>query len=206
MKFNLKFLLNIALLVCFLQAKSQKVLVSEYNRDELRSTSFEIIGRYNNQYQIYKNIRNDNYISLYAADMKLIKNEPLEMIPERVLNTDFIAYPAHSLMFYQYQKKGIIHIMAGKIGPDAKPIGEMQLLDTTDVNFTATNKIYSVIYSEDKQRIMLVKINTRSERRFIFKTLLYDKELNLLGATRIALDIRDRNDYITDFQLDNAGT
>src|ERR1051326_1299941 len=50
---------------------AQKISYSEPERDDSRRTNFEIIGKINNNYLVFKNNHNDNAISVYDNDMKL---------------------------------------------------------------------------------------------------------------------------------------
>ena len=63
----------------------------------------------------------------------------------------------------------------------AQVIGEPVELDTTQVSGSNNNKIYTNLYSEDKQYLMAVKINTKNPKTFIFTTFLFDKNLELAG-------------------------
>src|SRR6185437_4513002 len=78
-------------------------------------------------------------------------------------------------------------------------------LDTTHIGIAANNKIYTTVVSEDKQRIMIFKINSRNPHNFLFTTFLFDENLTMLDRHRIYLPMEDRNDLFTDFQLDNEG-
>ena len=186
-------------------AHAQRIVYSEPNRDDVRQTNFEIIGRYNSNVLVYKSLRNVHAISLYNTEMKEAKRLELDYMPDRVTSVEFIAYPTYSWMIYQYQRKSIVYCMAAKIGADGNKIGEAIQMDTTDISYNSSSKLYTVIISEDKQRVMILKVNNRNERKYLFKTLLFDKDLNMLRISRLALPMTDRNDILTDFSLDNEG-
>lgn len=193
-----------ALLTSYLQA--QKLAYSEPDRNEARQVNFEIIGQYGSQYLVYKNFRNTNYISVYDEQMKLIKNTEMPYMPEKTIEATFVAYPTHTYLFYQFQKKGVVSVMAVKLDAEGKNLTEPITLDTTITGNNSDDKIYSVVPSEDKNNIIVFRINTKNERRFQFKTLLYDKNLTLVHSTQqLGLDMSDRNDFLTDFNLDNQG-
>jgi hypothetical protein len=197
---------TIMLFLVFSQAvNSQKVIYTEPDKNEMRQIDFEIIGKYTGNYLIYKNIRGAGYISVYDADMKLKSNETLKNVGDRLMEADFVAYPDFVYMFYQYQKKSVIYCKMVKLGTDGKELSQPIDIDTTQVGGSNSDRIYSVITSEDKQKILVFKINSRDERRYIFKTLLFDKEMNLLHLSRTDLKMSDRNDFLTDFNLDNDG-
>jgi hypothetical protein len=96
--------------------------------------------------------------------------------------------------------------MAVKLDANGKNLTEPITIDTTIIGNFSDEKIYSVIASEDKSQIMAFRINTKNERRYQFKTLLFDKELNLKHSTQqLGLNMNDRNDFLTDFDIDNNG-
>ncbi len=202
---NRLLLIIIIAAMAFSKAYAQRIVYSESNRDDVRQTNFEIIGRYNGNVLVYKNLRNTHSISLYNTDMKETKRLQLEYIPERVTNVDFIAFPTYSWMIYQYQRKSIVYCIAAKIGADGNKIGEPIQMDTTDISYNSNSKLYTFIYSEDKQRLMILKVNSRNEKRYLFKTLLFDKDLNMQRVSRLVFPMADRNDILTDFALDNEG-
>lgn len=189
----------------FIPAFSQKIIYSEPNKDDLRQTNFEIIGRYGSNVLVYKNYRNRNLISVYDIDMREINRFNIDYLPERLTNVDFITYPSFSWMIYQYQRKSIVYCMAAKLDGNGKKMGEPIQVDTTDISYNNSNKLYSVINSEDKQKILIFKINSKNEKKYLFKTLLFDKDLNSLKTSRMVLEMTDRNDVLSDFSVDNAG-
>ncbi|MEO7311886.1 MAG: hypothetical protein ABIX01_15890 [Chitinophagaceae bacterium] len=195
----------IVAIISFYSAPAQRIIYSEPNRDDVRQTNFEIIGKYNSNVLIYKNLRSHHNITAYDIDMKEAANQTLDYLPDRVTNVDFIAYPDYFWMIYQYQRRSIVYCMAAKMGPDGVKIGEPIQMDTTDISYNSSSKLYSLINSEDKQRLMILKVNSKNEKRYMFKTLLFDKDLNMLKISRIPLQMNDRNDILTDFSLDNEG-
>ena len=199
------FFLLISVLLSGSQLAAQRVVYSEPNKDDLRQTNFEIIGRYGSNTLVYKNLRTRNVISVYDADMKETSRLSLEYLNERMLNVDFISYPDYAWMIYQYQKKNIVYCMAAKIDGLGRKMGDVLQLDTTDINYNTNSKLYSVVNSEDKNRIVVFKINNRNEQRYGVKTLLYDKELAPIRVSRIPLAMNDRNDLLSDFAVDNEG-
>ena len=205
---NLKKLWSLSAIVMVLSINfltAQKVTYSEPERDEIRNVNFEIVGKLNGNYLIYKGIRDVHTISVYDAQMKLTEKNKLEFLPDKIINADFLTYPDFFYMFYQYQKRSIVYSMAVKLDNKGKKMADPIQLDTTDINFFASNKLYSVINSEDKQKIMTYKINNKNDKLHIVTTLLFDKNLQLLHKTRIGIQMPDKNDFLSEFQLDNDG-
>ncbi|HEV2831133.1 MAG TPA: hypothetical protein VGW31_04070 [Hanamia sp.] len=185
-------------------AFSQQITYSQPESNDIRSLNFDIIGKIKGNFLVYKNIRNNNAISVYDNSMKLLDRIDLRFMPDKTLNVDFVAYPDFAWLIYQYQKRNIIHCMAVKINEVGKMLTDPIELDTTSINFFADNKIYSTIHSEDKSRIMIYKIQKKNDK-FNFTTLLFNDSLQLLHKSRIETPFEERKDVFSDFFVTNTG-
>ncbi len=199
-------LLIVFLVLISFDVNAQKIIYSTPDESDGRQLSaYEIIGKVGQNILIYKNYRDDHFVSVYDQQMKQTAKNKLEAIPERMINADFINYADHSVMIYQYQKKSIVYCMALKIDAAGKAMGDPIEMDTTHINFWASNKIYNMIFSEDKQKIGVFKLNTKNDKLHVTTTAVFDKELKLLAKHRIGMKMPDRYDYLTEFTLDNDG-
>ena len=187
-----------------LNAAAQKVTYSEPDKKENASTAFEIIGKYGNNCLVYKNASHNHYISVYDKEMKLINNEILDFMPDRIINIDFISYPGFFLALYQFQKSNIVYCYAVKLGDTGKKISKPVLLDTTAINSFATNKIYTTAFSEDKKKILIYKRNIRNDQ-FLLASKIFDNDLNELEQFRQVFLFNKRKDNFTDLFIDNSG-
>src|SRR3954451_10874489 len=193
--------------VCFLlRSEAQRIVYSQTDRNDQKTMDYDIIGKMNDHYLIHKDNRNNHNITIYDSDMKAEQIVPLDFLPQKVLSTDILSYRDFFYFFYQYQKKNIVYCMAAKMDGNAKIIGEPKELDTTVINFFATDKISSIIWSEDKQKIMVFKINTKNSDINILTSSLFDGDLNLIHKTRTSISMADKNDFLQEFSLDNDGT
>lgn len=203
---NIKSILVFTALLAFsLKGFSQQVVYSETDRNDVRQTNFEILGKVGGNILIYKNIRDTHAMSVYDNDMSQTDRIKYDFLPDRIINTDFLTYPDFCYMFYQYQKKGVVYCMAVKIDGSGKKVGEPMMLDTTAINFWASNKIYSVINSEDKQHIAIIKINTKNDDNHLLTTVLFNKDLKIKEKEYLNIAMPERHDYLTEFQVDNDG-
>ena len=183
----------------------QRITYSTPENDDARTLDFEIIGKVSGNYLVYKNIRTHYAVSVYDNEMSLKDRVDLDFMPDKIINADFIAYPEFTYIIYQYQKRNVIHCMAAKIDGNAKKIGEPVELDTTHIGFFADNKIYNMVNSEDKQKIMIYKIQKKYDR-FNFTTLLFNAQLQFQNRSKIQIPYDDRKDLYSDFLVDNEGT
>lgn len=188
----------------FYKANSQQITYSQPETDDVRYMDFNIIGKINGNFLVYKHIRNNYGIGVYDNDMNLNKNVNLDFIPDRTINVDFIAYPDFAYIIYQYQKRNILYCKAAAVDGTGKIIKQPFDLDTTDLRFLADNKIYSTIHSEDKSRIMIFKIQKKNDK-YNFTTILFDDSLRMLHKSKIEANYNEHNDVFSDFFVDNAG-
>lgn len=183
---------------------AQVVTISDYESEDNRNINFEIIGKLNGNILVYKNIRSRHKINIFDKDMNTLETVRLDFVPDRTFNIDFVAYPDHFFMIYQYQKGTVLHCMAVKMDALAKKMSEPVELDTTRIPVMTDNKIYSTIYSEDKQKIMLFKVQTRWQK-FNMKTMLFDSGMKLIKGDRFTVDYNDRRESYDNFMLANDG-
>ncbi len=200
-----KYVLIAACCFLFFISKSQTISYSEPNRNDVRNLEFEIVGKLDNHYLIYKNNRNNYSISVYDDDMKELASEKLGFLPNRVVSTDILAYRNFFYLFYQYQRRNVMYLMAAQIDANGKQMGEPRELDTTILNMMMNSKVYSPVYSEDKQKVGFVKINTKEQRYNQVTTLVFNEDLVLQKKSVMNIDMPDRNTFLTEFNMDNDG-
>ena len=207
MRLKLFLLLSFSIIIsCFsVVVTAQTIAYSQPDKDDIRGLDFETIGKMNDHYLIFKNIRNNYHISIYDNDMKAAGVEKLSFLPDRVINTDILSYKNFFYIFYQYQRRNVVYCMAAKLDGDAKIIGEPQELDTTQINFLASNKVYSYIVSENKQRIGFVKINTKNESNYFVTSLVFNNSLELLNKSYMNIEMPEHNDFLNEFNIDDSG-
>ena len=183
---------------------AQEIMYADFNNEDNRDINFEILGKMNDSYIIYKNIRGKHILAVYDNDMHIKKSVFLRFIPDKTFNIDFISYPDHFYMIYQYQKNNVVYCKGVKLDAAGNKLTDPVALDTTRIGILADNKIYNTIYSQDKQRIMIYKI-PRKNQQITIATKLFDSGLNMLDSTRFVAPYDERTDIYSDLQLDNEG-
>ena len=192
-------------LVFFFPGHSQRIFYSDIERDDYRQMNFEIIGKVGGNINVYKNFKNKNDISVYDNEMKLINKVRLEMLPDKISNVDFVVYQDSYHMVYQYQKKSVIYCATIRLNGEGKLMSDPLVLDTTHIEGNDEIKVYTLIYSEDKQKIMIFKINGKNDRYNVFSTLLFDKNLVLQKKSVMTSPMSGKEGVFNDFILDNEG-
>jgi hypothetical protein len=202
-----KFIFFILLSSFSIAGNTQKIVYSEPDRGDSRRMDFEVIGKIAGNFLVYKEVGNRSYITAYDNDMKEIGKVEHEYLPdERMINVDFFPFPDFAYMVYQYQKRNVVYCNAVKVNGNGQKSSDLVNLDTSHIGFAGNNKIYSSIISEDKNKLMVFKINSRNRSSYLVTTLLFDNQLTLekRSSFRIAMD-DFKDDYLNEFNLDNDG-
>ncbi len=186
------------------QVFSQQITYTQPESQDVRNIDFEIIGKIHGNFLVYKNNRSRYAVSVYDNRMDLKQRVDLDFMPDKTLNVDFVAYPDFAYLIYQFQKRSVLYCMAAKIDGEGNLINKPIELDTTYISFFADNKIYSSINSEDKSKIMIYKIQKKSDK-YNFTTLLFNDSLQLLHKSRIETSYDEHRDVFSDFFVDNDG-
>ena len=185
-----RWLVAVLAVVTGITATAQKIVYSESEKDDTRRLNFEVAGKVGGNFLIYKNIRNKSWIVVLDNDMKLITKVEQDYVPDndRMINTDFFPYTDFCYMIYQYQRKSIVYCVASRIDGNGKKTGDVIELDTTHIGFAANNKIYSVMTSEDKSKLIVFKINSHNRKTYIMTTLLLNDKLELQKKSHLLMN------------------
>jgi hypothetical protein len=200
-----KTVLLMAMLLAGVAVMAQRITYSEPEKMDDRDINFDIIGKMNGNFLVYKNVRWRHAISVYDAEMQLKERVKLDFMPDRTLNVDFVVYPDFTYMIYQHQKKNTVYCMGVKIDANGQKVGEPIEIDTTRIEIAANNRIYSTIHSDNKQHLAVFKIYKKQDRMH-FATLLLNDKLELQRKSRQVVPYDDRRELYGEFLLDNSGT
>lgn len=201
----MKRIIPILLILFSFQMSAQKIIYSDIINEDNSEINFEILGKVGNNYVIYKNVRWKHMLAVYDENMMLKDNSRIDFMPDKTFNIDFIIYPDFFYMVYQHQKNNIIWCKAVKMSSTGEKLGEPVTLDTSRTSLIADKKIYNTVFSEDRKRILVYKLQRKNER-LTFVTKLYDRELKMLDSTRQILPFDERRDVYSDIFVDNNGT
>lgn len=199
------FLTAIVYFITGIPAFSQQITFSDIIKEDSKRINFEILGNFNGNYLIYKNINRKHHLTIYDKDMHVANNINLDFISDKTFNVDFISYPDYFFIIYQYQKKNIIYCNAAKMSGSGQLLGEVINLDTTKTNLFTDNKIYYLTNSEDKQKILLYKMQHKNDE-ISLTTKLFNPTMHLLDSTRSVFAYNDRKETYDDLQVANDGT
>jgi hypothetical protein len=201
----MKCLVSLLFLLFSAKLSAQKIIYSEVIGEDNPEINFEILGKIEGNYVIYKNVRWKHMLAVYDEKMNLKDNSRITFIPDKTFNIDFIIYPDFFYMIYQYQNNNVIWCKGVKMSPTGKKLSEPVLLDTSRTRLITNRKIYSVGFSDDKQKILLYKM-LRKNDKLALTTKLYDPSLKLVDSARHIFPFDIRKDVFSDFVVHNNGT
>lgn len=184
---------------------AQTVTYADMLKEDRKDMVFEILGKFGDNFLVYKNYYQRPYITVYDNSMQLKENVALDFISNKVLNIDFVSYPDKILTFYQLQKGNIVYCYGARLDKNAKLVETEKLLDTTKVNFFADNKFYGMSYSEDKKKILIYK-SLKKNRELTIASKVFTDNFDLLDNAREIFDVDERRETFKDLVISNSGS
>lgn len=186
---------------------AQRIVYADVNKSDVQRMNFEIIGKLANNYLIYKEVKNDHQINVFNESMQLLETLPITILPKKndLLDLTFYTMGNQAYMLYQYQKGSIVYCDAARIEPNGKILEQPVTLDTTMIAYKADRKINSSVVSSSGNRLMLFKINKKDRARHLFRTKLFDGDLNLILESSYGLPMEKGGDYLSGYSLTNNG-
>lgn len=215
-------ILTLTLLV--LHATGQTLIHSKPEVKDFDRFRFHIITRNDNRLVVYKAVYFnttantgplllhsapggsiiESDICVYDSLMEQVSETRLAL-PKEISGTDFIVYDDFFYLFYQYLRGHNVYCMAAKVDFNGRQLGPPVCLDSThNVDFNYQSQIYAVINSEDRQRIMVFKLNGGPTTGTILSTALFDSQLHELHRTNHGINLKG-GEYLSEFHLDNKG-
>ena len=185
---------------------AQTIWYSSPDEEDSRVSNYEIIGKLNGRFIIYKNSRNQGYFNIYNTDMKVESKKTIPYLPPEIISTSFILYNDGFQMFYQYQKKNVLHLARLKFNTNAEPLEDATEIDTAIVESSITeSKGFKVLVSENKKQIMSFLLTKKDKISYNYKSKLFNKEGILQHSSIGNIKTNGKNDFFSEISIDNEG-
>lgn len=193
---------------CLHFVQGQNIVYADISKDDVHRMNFEILGKAAHNYLIYKESNDRHRISVYDANMNLLEEVPITILPKRstLLDISFYTTPRQFYLLYQYQEGDIVYLKAATIHPNGHILDEPIVLDTTMIAYKTENKIYSIACSNDNSKLMTFKINKKDRKLYKFTTQLFDENLQPISESRFSLPMGYKGDYVTGHSIANDGS
>ena len=101
----------------------RELFIPNPKKDDSRRMVFEVIGKIDGNFLIYKNLKSKSWITVYDNDMKEVSKVALDFVPDdRLISVDFFSYNDFFYAIYQYQRKNVVYCKAVKADGKGKNI------------------------------------------------------------------------------------
>lgn len=185
-------------------AQAQTIAYSEILKKDSKSMDFEILGNVQGNTLIYKIIDDNHRLTIYDNSMKLLNDVKLDFISDRTFNIEFVVYPQFVYAVYQLQKGGNVYSKMAKIDGQGNLIGEVRNLDTARVGFFSPNKVYFLNVSDNKERILLYKLQTRNDELQLAASV-YNGDFQKVDSVILKIENANRKEVFSDLKVANDG-
>jgi hypothetical protein len=194
------------LLACF-SSWAQKVYYAMPERVNAQNLSFEIIGKYNQTYLIYKHLRNSYVITVYDPEMNVKKEVPLDFIPERLIDISCFSVADGVIFLYQHHQKNMVYCMGARVNAEGLLTSTPSIIDTAVItSYTNDKKIFSYFLSDDKKQLVVLKTKNPFRDEYNFTAKRLNAALELQRTVSFSYFIDSEKETIGEFALDNAGS
>jgi hypothetical protein len=186
-------------------SKSQSIQFASIQAQDKSNIEFEIIGKQAGSYLIYKNISKKHCLSSYDSKMQHIESVPLNFLPEKLFNIDFVKTANNIIAVFQEQKNNQVYCGAVRMDAKGVQLGAVVYLDTAQIGYFANNRIYSLAVSEDKTKCLIYRKQIRNDE-VEMNAKIFDTALSVLDAFEYEDLYANRKDEITALSISNEGT
>ncbi|NOU39092.1 MAG: hypothetical protein HOO89_10285 [Ferruginibacter sp.] len=194
------------LLIFSLQnAAGQDIVYSQIEKADTKNLNFEILGKFSNNFLVYKNLNRKHKLTIYDYDMVVKETIKLDFITDKTSNIDFVTYPNYFILVWQYQKGNTFYCNAAKMDATGKLIGDVKELDISKAGFFSSTINYQFAWSENKSKLLLTKTQKKNDELEL-TTKILNENLQLLDSSKNMLEHNNFRENIGDLQIDNEGT
>lgn len=193
---------------CFVVAQTPAIQYADFiSKTDVQRMNFEIIGKLSNNFLIYKNVKGDNTIAVYDENMRHLQEVPVTFLngAKNILDVSFITQRNQSYMIYQQQEGDLVYCYAAIVEANGTMQRTPVLLDTTMINYTANSKIYNLITSNSRGKILLFKVSKKDRKTHRIYAKLYNRQLDLLGSKQYNIPMEQDGDYLSSYSVSNNG-
>jgi hypothetical protein len=201
------FLTSIAFILAGLQVvAAQSYVLSGIEKTDKDQMQYEVLGKVDGRYWIYKNNEGIATIAQYDGQMKLVQQNDLSFLPKKLNAIEFVTKSNRVYAFYQFQSATTMYAMVAELDEKAQLIGSPIIVDTAEkIRPGSTTKIFNLIESQDRSKLLLFSVNTTNAAAIKIKTMALSTPFGLLNEATISINAENKKSNLSDFALDNKG-
>lgn len=162
------------------KASAQEVIYSAYEKFDLRSGDFSVVGKSNGKLYTYRGSSDGFFLDAYNDSMEKLATVVLDFFPKKIYETRFVAYNDQIIILYQsLESNRVIQYAALLDGDGHLKKGPLKLDEAKTGIFGPSREYFSSVVSENKQNIVIYAAVAKGEE-LQFKGIWLDPQLNIL--------------------------
>ena len=197
--------------VAFILAGLQGVAAQSYVMSGIQKTDkgqmqYEVLGKVEGRYWIYKNNEGVSTIAQYNDQMQLVQQNDLVFLPKKLNAIEFVTKSNRVYAFYQFQAATTVYAMVAELDEKGQLVGTPVIVDTAEKIRPGSNtKVFNLIESQDRSKLLLFSVNTTNAASVKVKTMALSTPFALLNEATISINSQNKKSNLSDFALDNKG-
>jgi len=201
------FLSFIAFVLLGLQGvAAQSYVMSGIQKTDKDQMQYEVLGKVDGRYWIYKNNEGISTIAQYNDQMQLVQQNDLVFLPKKLNAIEFVTKSNRVYAFYQFQAATTVYAMVAELDEKGQLVGTPVIVDTAEKIRPGSNtKVFNLIESQDRSKLLLFSVNTTNAASVKVKTMALSTPFALLNEATISINSQNKKSNLSDFALDNKG-
>jgi hypothetical protein len=201
------FLSFIAFILVGLQSlTAQSYVMSGIEKTDKDQMQYEVLGKVDGRYWIYKNMEGIATIAQYNDQMQLVQQNDLVFLPKKLNALEFVTKSNRVYAFYQFQEATTVYAMVAELDEKGQLVGTPTIIDTAEkIRPGAGTKVFNLIESEDRSKLLFFSVNTTNPASIKVKTMALTTPFKLLNEAAISINAQNKKSNLSDFALDNKG-
>lgn len=184
--------------------QAQEVLYSAYEKFDLRSGDFSVIGKTGNRIYTYRAATDGFFLDAYNDSMFKVASVLLDFFPNKIYETKFINYPDKLLVLYQAVEGNKVVQYAALLDTKGRLLKNPLKLTEAKTGIFGPNKNYfSTIVSDDKSQILIYRMQAKG-RSIQMVGVGLDTACNVTGRSSASF-VGDNDLAIGEGVLDDKG-
>ena len=201
------FLSFIAFILVGLQGlTAQSYVMSGTEKTDKDQMQYEVLGKVDGRYWIYKNNEGIATIAQYNDQMQLVQQNDLVFLPKKLNALEFVTKSNRVYAFYQFQSATTVYAMVAELDEKGQLVGTPTIIDTAEkIRPGSGTKVFNLIESEDRSKLLFFSVNTTNPASIKIKTMALSTPFGKLNEATISINAQNKKSNLSDFALDNKG-
>ena len=201
------FLSFIAFILVGLQGlTAQSYVMSGTEKTDKDQMQYEVLGKVDGRYWIYKNNEGIATIAQYNDQMQLVQQNDLVFLPKKLNALEFVTKSNRVYAFYQFQSATTVYAMVAELDEKGQLVGTPTIIDTAEkIRPGSGTKVFNLIESEDRSKLLFFSVNTTNPASIKIKTMALSTPYGKLNEATISINAQNKKSNLSDFALDNKG-